>query len=77
MNRANTPAYPYPPIQDAGNNEIWWGSEGMTIREAYIMAAMQGLCANSVATQEFSAAETGIRARQIADATLKAAGIEE
>ena len=74
MSRANTPAYPYPPIQDTGNNEIWWGSEGMTIREAFIMAAMQGLL-SGLATID-NEYQLGPVACRVADATLKAAGME-
>lgn len=46
MSNADEPAYPTPHFQNA-NGDIQWGANGMTLRQAFVMAAMQGLCANS------------------------------
>lgn len=45
MSRATDSAFPTPHFV-APNGDIQWGASGLTIREEFAKAAMQGLCAN-------------------------------
>ena len=46
MNNPNDPAYAASGLSGLPNGEFIYGQPGMTIRQRFVMAAMQGLCAN-------------------------------
>ena len=64
MSRGDGPAYPTDTEHQASAHT--WHCTGLTVREAFALAAMQGLCANSEETTSTIAQ----RAVGIADATL-------
>lgn len=71
MNNADKPAYPQieklePDHRNGGYFSICYG--GLTKRERFAMAAMQGICANKWAGSEKQIAEESV---VIADALLK------
>lgn len=70
-NRGNYSAYPIMDINTAGNLEM--KEAGMTIREAFAMAAMQGLLANEQIAGSSSVSRKFIatRAVRFADAVLE------
>ena len=69
----DVPAYPQGIDQGASDAgfPIVEHRGGITIRQAFVMAAMQGLCANS-SLGDFSYAAYATQAIWVADATLKA-----
>ena len=72
MSNADEPAYPADTViyrEGDGTRRIVRG--GMTIRQRFVMAAMQGLCADPNLTH-MSADCLAIRAIDTADATLAA-----
>ena len=70
--RADQPAYPMTGATLQMKEGVYFLDKGgMTIREVFVMAAMQGLCANS-SLGDFSYAAYATQAIWVADATLKA-----
>lgn len=60
MSDYNDPAYPHWYFDEEGDKVQ---SSGMTIRQQFVMAAMQGLCANPILcdVSEFAIAEQAVR----------------
>ena len=52
MNNPNDPAYAASGLSGLPNGEFIYGQPGMTIRQRFVMAAMQGLCANPALTDD-------------------------
>lgn len=67
--RGNEPAYAMPDTVYP-NGQVQYGSGGLTVREAFIMAAMQGLLANSLFS--YGAERLAKDSIEFADATLAA-----
>lgn len=60
MSNPNDPAYPQLEIMGDGKTREW---PGMTTRQEFVKAAMQGLCANPILcdVSEFAIAEQAVR----------------
>lgn len=69
MSKASDPYFPRSLVIPAGHYATVEDHPGITIREAFIMAAMQGLAVGGHST-------TGRSAVEIAESTMRAAGIE-
>lgn len=67
MSNPNDPAYATSGLSGLPNGEFIHGQQGMTIRQRFVMAAMQGLLARS---SGLGFAETIRSAIEIADAAL-------
>lgn len=67
MSNPNDPAYATSGLSGLPNGEFIYGQPGMTIRQQFVMAAMQGLCARS---SGLGFSETIKSAIEIADAAL-------
>ncbi len=72
MSNPNDPAYATSGLSGLPNGEFIYGQLGMTIRQRFVMAAMQGLCANpTLVNQDVGdAASLAKEARIFADAAL-------
>ena len=71
MSRKDEQAYPVPGPTVTANGEVCYASNGLTIREEFIKAAMQGLCAAS-ATDGAAIVDVARSAIAMADATIEA-----
>lgn len=72
MSNADKPAYPCDSvIYEAGKTNSLVSHNGLTKREMFVMAAMQGLCANSVPGEQHRPKMLIAEAIDMADELLK------